>query len=66
MDARTNFGLARRIWDRLFGPPRVKELPDGSVSVRLLGRTFEAADYEGLIGAVDREREHLVRAVAGA
>jgi hypothetical protein len=57
-------GAGRWLWDRVFGPPRVRELPDGSVRVRLLGRVFEAADYEGLMGAVSREREYLLRAAA--
>ena len=52
------------LWDRLFGPPRIHELPDGSLRVRLLGRVFEVADYEGLFGAVSRERERIIVAVA--
>lgn len=56
--------IAGWLWDRLFGPPQVRELPDGTLRVRLLGRVFEAGDYEGLFGAVSREREHLLRAVS--
>lgn len=57
---------ARWAWDRVFGPPRVRQMPDGSVRVRLMGRVFEAADDDGLFGAVSRERERLVQAVAKA
>ena len=46
--------------DYLFGPPRVREEADGSVSVRLLGRRFESATREGLFDAVGHERERLV------
>ena len=55
---------AVRVWDWMFGPPRVHELPDGTLRVRVLGRVFEAADYEGLFGAVSRERERLIVAVS--
>lgn len=48
----------------MFGPPRVRHLPDGTLTVRLLGRRFEAQDYEGLFGSVSRERERLVQAVS--
>lgn len=57
-------GGARAVWNWLFGPPRVRELPDGSVRVRLLGRLFEAADDELLFSAVSHERERLLIALA--
>jgi len=38
----------------------VRELPDGSVSVRLLGRRFEASSPGALFDAVARERERLL------
>jgi hypothetical protein len=63
MTATSTLNAARWLWDRLFGPPKVRELPDGGVRVRLLGRVFEASDYEGLFGAVNRERERLLGAV---
>ena len=50
--------------DRLFGPPRVQELPDGTVAVRLLGRRFEAATRAGLFDAVVRKGERLLISVA--
>jgi len=56
--------LARRAWDYLFGPPRIRSLPDGAVQVRLLGRVFEAADHDGLFDAVGRERERLLAAMS--
>ena len=56
---RTAVGL----WDRLFGPPRVRQLPDGCVCVRLLGRRFDAATHDGLFDAVARERERLLASV---
>jgi hypothetical protein len=64
MTASTGINIARRCWNYLFGPPKVRVLPDGTLRVRLLGRVFEASDYESLIGAVSREREHLLRAVS--
>ena len=57
---------AHWLWDCLFAPPRVERLPEGGVRVRLMGRAFEAADYEGLFTAVNRERERLIQAVAKA
>ena len=48
------------LWNILFGPPRIREMADGSLRVRLLGRTFEARDYEGLLESVGRERERLL------
>ena len=51
---------AAGLWDFLFGPPRVRELPDGTVTVRLLGRRFEAASRGSLFDAVARERQRLV------
>ena len=56
--------LAAGAWDRLFGPPRVQELPDGSVCVRLLGRRFDATSREGLFDAVARERGRLLTSLA--
>jgi hypothetical protein len=53
----------RWMWDRLFGPPRVRTLPDGSVRVRLLGRIHEGSDYGALFDSVSRERERLIQAV---
>ena len=64
MTVRAVARAAGRAWDWMFGPPRVRELPDGSLRVRVLGRVFEAADYEGLFGAVSRERERLIQAVS--
>lgn len=55
--------LLARTWDFLFGPPKVRDLPDGSVSVRLLGRRFEASSRGALFDAVARERERLVQQV---
>ena len=52
------------LWDRLFGPPPVQELPDGGVCVRLLGRRFDAMTREGLFDVVARERERLLAGVA--
>ena len=49
-----------RVWDVLFGAPRVHDLPDGSVAVRLLGRRFEASSRGALFDAVARERERLL------
>ena len=51
---------AAGLWDFLFGPPRVRELPDGTVTVRLLGRRFEAASRGSLFDSVARERQRLV------
>lgn len=56
--------IARAVWDAIFGPPRIRSLPDGSVRVRLLGRVFESATYEGLFDMVSRERERLLQSVA--
>jgi hypothetical protein len=56
--------MVGQVWDRLFGPPRVQDLPDGSVRVRLLGRVFEAPDREILFDAVSRERERLIESLA--
>jgi hypothetical protein len=66
MVAQTAGRALRRLWDGLFGPPRIRELPDGTLHVRLFGRAFVAADYEGLFRAVSRERERLVHAVRKA
>lgn len=60
---RTAFG---KLWNLLFGPPRVQALPDGTLRVRLLGRVHEADDYEGLFRSVSAERDRLVRALAQA
>jgi hypothetical protein len=56
--------VAAFLWDRLFGPPRVTELPDGSVSVRLLGRRFDASSRGALFDSVARERERLLEQVS--
>ena len=58
--------VLRRLWNLLFGPPRVQQLPDGTLRVRLLGRVHEADDYEGLFHSVSAERDRLVRALAQA
>lgn len=52
--------LVAVLWDRLLGPPRVSELPDGSVTVRLLGRRFEASSRGALFDSVARERARLM------
>ena len=54
------------LWDRIFGPPRVHDRPDGGVTVRLMGRRFEAATRAGLFDVVAREREQLLAQVAEA
>ena len=54
---------AAKLWDLLLGPPRLRELPDGSVMVRLLGRRFEASGRGALFDAVARERERLLTQV---
>lgn len=59
-------GLLRRIWQWAFGPPHVRVLEDGALRVRLLGRLFEAPDYESLFTAVSRERDHLIASVRGS
>src|SRR5215211_172619 len=51
---------AERIFDAVFGPPRPQVRPDGSMSVRLLGRRFEASNGGALFDAVAREREKLL------
>lgn len=51
---------AARLLDLIFGPPRLSERPDGSVTVRLLGRRFEASTPGALFDAVARERERLL------
>jgi hypothetical protein len=51
---------AERIVDAVFGPPRPRIRPDGSMSVRLLGRRFEASSGGALFDAVAREREKLL------
>jgi hypothetical protein len=56
----------RKLWDLLFGPPRVQQLPDGTLRVRLPGRVHEADDYEGLFRSVNAERDRLLRALAQA
>jgi len=56
--------VARGVWDWLFGPPKVHELDDGTLRVRLMGRTFTASDGEGLFASVNRERDRLLQAVA--
>jgi hypothetical protein len=55
--------FAATLWDHVFGPPRVSELPDGSVTVRLLGRRFDASSREALFDAVARERGRLMEQV---
>lgn len=52
-------GLARA-WDVLFGPPKVERLPDGLVTVRLMGRRFTAGSLGGLLDSVGWERERLL------
>lgn len=51
---------ARALWDALFGPPRIRQLADGTLRVRLLGRTFEARDHDALLDSVSRDRERLL------
>jgi hypothetical protein len=51
---------AARLWDVLFGPPRMQHLPDGGVGVKLLGRRFESSSPDLLFDSVARERERLV------
>jgi hypothetical protein len=56
-------GLRRsafRLWDALFGPPRMTYIADNHVTVKLLGRRFEASTPGALFDAVARERERLV------
>lgn len=50
--------------DLLFGPPKVKTLPDGSLRVKLMGRVHTARSYDELFGSVNRERERLISSVA--
>jgi hypothetical protein len=59
--ARARFAqAAERIFDAVFGPPRPQIRPDGSMSVRLLGRRFEASNGGALFDAVASEREKLL------
>lgn len=58
------WGALRGIWGRLFGPPRIRELEDGTLRVRILGRMHEGRDHEELFSSVNRERERLLRTVA--
>jgi hypothetical protein len=48
------------IWDLVVGPPRYSHLPDGGVTVKLLGRRFQASTPDALFDAVARERERLL------
>lgn len=48
------------LWDTLFGAPAARDLPDGSVAVRLLGRRFSASSRAALFDSVGRERERLL------
>ncbi|MGD9893954.1 MAG: hypothetical protein AB7N70_04470 [Dehalococcoidia bacterium] len=48
------------LWDTLFGPPRMTYLADNHVTVKLLGRRFEASSPGALFDAVAHERERLV------
>ena len=54
---------AERVWDAVFGPPRARILPDGSASVRLLGRRFEASSPGALFDLVATERGKLLEQV---
>lgn len=60
---RSVFRALAAAWDRLFGPPRVRELPDGTVTVRLLGRRFDAATRDALFDLVAHERSRLLEQV---
>jgi hypothetical protein len=51
---------AYRLWDALFGPPRMQYVADNHLTVKLLGRRFEASSPGALFDAVARERERLV------
>jgi hypothetical protein len=51
---------AVRLWDALFGPPRMQRVAENHVTVKLLGRRFEASSPGALFDAVARERERLV------
>ncbi len=65
-DAKPRIGVLRiavTLWDRLFGPPHVSEQPDGTVTVRLLGRRFDASSRGALFDAVARERARLLEQV---
>lgn len=50
-------------WNLIMGPPRVKERPDGYVTVSILGRRFEASNRAILFEIVGREREQLLRVI---
>jgi hypothetical protein len=69
LDSReSSWQVARRrlaaFWDVLFGPPRPTVHPDGRVTVRLLGRRFEASDPGSLFDLVAHEREKLLAQVS--
>ncbi len=50
------------MWDWLFGPPRVKQLEDGSLRVKLLGRAHHGNSLDELFTSVARERDRLITA----
>jgi hypothetical protein len=52
--------VAVAVWDFVFGAPRARDLPDGGVTVRLMGRRFEASSRDVLFDTVVRERERLL------
>lgn len=56
-------GALRGLWDLFFGPPRIRELEDGTLRVRILGRVHEGRDHEELFFSVNRERERLIQSV---
>jgi len=58
---RTRIVLAvERLFDAVIGPPRPRAHPDGRITVRLLGRRFEASNEGALFDAVAHEREKLL------
>jgi hypothetical protein len=58
---RCRFVLAiERVFDAVVGPPRPRAHPDGRITVRLLGRRFEASNEGALFDAVAHEREKLL------
>ena len=58
---RTRLILAvERLFDAVIGPPRPRVHPDGRITVRLLGRRFEASSEGALFDAVAHEREKLL------